>query len=284
MSKNTGKSFEKLTQEIYQAFVDYDMSDYGFKKIQVQHNVKIKGKSDAEHQIDVFWNFKIAGIEYCTLVEAKDWKSPVKKEQVLSLKAKMDEIPNSNGIIVSQAGFQEGAKTYAEHHGIQLISITEDTDFKILLNSITTHYTDLKIFFDMEDLNKLPNGMEIFKSSLYESNYEDFIVIKPDKTTERLYNLMCENAKPFYYCKDNIRHNINEDLTGEWFLFSNKGSFPLTKIYGYSFDCYNTSDTSILTLEKLPILCMKDILNGTKMHYNMETKSVIKPCHIQINV
>ena len=71
MAKNTGTPFEKLTQEIYQAFCDFDTSEKGFKKLQVLHNVKIKGKSGTTHQIDVFWKFSLAGVDYCTLVEAK---------------------------------------------------------------------------------------------------------------------------------------------------------------------------------------------------------------------
>ena len=67
MAKNTGKSFEKLTQEIYQAFCDFESSEYELKKTRVQHNVKIQGKSGAIHQIDVFWEFNFAGVYYNTL-------------------------------------------------------------------------------------------------------------------------------------------------------------------------------------------------------------------------
>lgn len=283
MSKSTGKSFEILTQEIYQAFLDFDISEYGYKKTQVQHNVKIKGKSGAKHQIDVFWEFKLAGIDYCTLVEAKDWKSPVKKEQVLSLKSKMDDIPNSNGVVVSQTGFQKGAKIYAEHQGIRLISITEDTDFRIALNFITTNYTNTQIKFEMNDLYKLQISTDHLKRCLHETCPEDLIVITPDKHIEKLFDLMCTDAESYYYSKNHVCHYIDKNFEGDWYLLSKTNTFPLIKIYGYSFDCYNTSDIRMLTIKKLPILCIKDILNGTEMHYNKETKSVVKSGHIRIN-
>ena len=52
MDKNTGNRYEKLTQKLYQQIVDLDTN--GYEKIEVKHNVKIKGKSGLEHQIDVF--------------------------------------------------------------------------------------------------------------------------------------------------------------------------------------------------------------------------------------
>lgn len=284
MSKNTGKPFEKLTQEIYQAFCDFDTNEYGFKKIKVQHDVKIQGKSGTTHQIDVFWEFNLAGVNYKTLVEVKDWKSSVKKEQISSLKGKIDDIPNSKGIFVSRTGFQEGAKTYAEHYGIQLITLTENEDFQIGLNFITTNYEDLQVWVDIEDLNKLPISIDCLKKSLYDEYLENLIVIKPDKNTEKIFDLMCIDAEPYYYDEDNIRHHIKKDLDGEWYLISNKESFPLLKIYGYSFNCYNTSEAKLLTIKNLPIVSIKNILNENVWHYNRDAKSVINFGHYQINV
>lgn len=284
MSKNTGKPFEKLTQEIYQAFCDFDTSEYCFKKIQVQHDVKIQGKSGATHQIDVFWEFNLAGVNYKTLVEVKDWKSPVEKEQILSLKAKIDDIPNSNGIFVSRTGFQEGAKIYAEHSGIQLYTLTEDADLNIVLNFITTNYEDLQVMIDADDSNKLPISIDCLKKALYEEYLENLIVIKPDKNTEKIFDLMCSDAEPYYYDKDNNHRHIKKDLDGDWYLISNKESFPLLKIYGYSFNCYNTRESQLLTLKNLPIVSIKNILNEDVRHYNRDAKSVIDFCHYRINV
>lgn len=284
MPKNTGIIFEKLTQEIYQAFCDFDISENGFKKVQVQHDVKLQGKSGATHQIDVFWEFNLAGVTYKTLVEAKDWKSPVEKEQILSLKAKIDDIPNSNGIFVSRTGYQAGAKTYAEHNGIQLYTLTKDAGLKIVLNFITTHYEDWQVIVDMDDLHKLPISIDCLKKSVYEECLENLIVIKPDKSTERFFTLMCIDAEPYYYDKDNIRHHIKKDLDGEWYLISNKESFPLLRIYGYSFNCYNTSEAKLLTLKNLPIVSIKNILDENVRHYNRDAKSVIDFCHYRINI
>jgi len=49
--------YEKLVQELYKEI----MASEGHTSIDVKHNVEIKGKSGCEHQIDIYWEFKVAG-------------------------------------------------------------------------------------------------------------------------------------------------------------------------------------------------------------------------------
>ena len=48
---NPNTEYKKFTQEIYQELVNADV----LKTTCVQHNVKLKGRSGQEHQIDVYW-------------------------------------------------------------------------------------------------------------------------------------------------------------------------------------------------------------------------------------
>lgn len=284
MVKNSGKVFEKLTQEVYQSFCDFEYQENGFKRINVQHNVKIKGKSGAIHQIDVYWEFSLAGVCYKTLVEVKDWKNPVEKEQILSLKSKIDDINNASGIFVSRSGFQEGAKIYANYNGIKLMEINEKKGLDIKLNFITTHYDGLKILVDFAELQKSQIKFNDLKKSLYQEELSNLIVIKPNKLTERLFDLMCFQAEPFYYAKDNIRYYFDETLEGEWYLFSNKNKFPIIKIAQYSFYSYNTSESYLLTIKNIPIICIKEVLTDKIRHYNKESKTIVECCNYRINI
>lgn len=124
MSKNTGTPYEKLTQQVFQAI----HAGEGITNIDVQHDVVLQGKT-ATHQIDVFWEFEHAGIRYRTIVQCKDWQSPVKQEQVFAMKAVLEDLPGQpRGIIVSRAGFQQGARDFAEAHGIVLYELREPKD------------------------------------------------------------------------------------------------------------------------------------------------------------
>lgn len=275
MSKNTGKAYEKLTKEIYQAFCNFDTNENGFKKVEVLHNVIIQGKSKVAHQIDVFWEFNLAGVNYKTLVEVKDWKKPVEKEQILSFKTKIDDIPNSNGIFVSRSGFQEGAIEFAQYSGIQLITITESKEYRVLLNYITTNYADLQIQFDVDELNELPISVNCLVKFLFDESYENLIVIRPDKNPEKIFDLMCLDAKPYYYTKDNVTHYIEKEFDDEWYIVCRNTNIPLLRIYGYKFRCYNTSEKIMITINNLPIVIIKNIINGNERHYNKSSKSIL---------
>ena len=62
---NPNIEYEKFTQEIYQELVNADV----LKTTEVQHNVKLKGRSGQEHQIDVYWEYEIAGTKQKVAIE-----------------------------------------------------------------------------------------------------------------------------------------------------------------------------------------------------------------------
>ncbi len=56
---NQNIEYEKFTQEIYQ-----ELSNARGITTNVEHNVKLTGKLGQKHQIDVYWEYKIAGVQY----------------------------------------------------------------------------------------------------------------------------------------------------------------------------------------------------------------------------
>jgi hypothetical protein len=137
--------YEKLVAEIYQGMLEFD----GFETLRVEHNVKIKGKSGATHQIDVFWEFKAAGTTYRTCVECKNYKSSVKKLHVAAFAAVLKDIGNSNGIIATTSSFQKGAKLLAEENNIRLVLVNYlIKSIHLYSTSTLTDFKNLKFFFD----------------------------------------------------------------------------------------------------------------------------------------
>lgn len=124
MKKNTGIAYEILTQNIFQTICNQDQ----IKNINVQQNVKLQGKA-TDHQIDVYWEYEIAGILYRTVVQAKDWAQPVTKAQLLAFKGVLEDLPEQpRGIFVTRTGYQSGAEQYAKAHGIVLYELREATN------------------------------------------------------------------------------------------------------------------------------------------------------------
>jgi hypothetical protein len=110
--------YEQITQAIFQALVDQDQA----QNISVEHNKPLRGKY-LSHQCDVYWKFKSAGMEYSTIVECKNWNKRLKQENLLAFRAKLEDLNNPKGVIVTRSGYQKGAVKYAKAHGILLYEL-----------------------------------------------------------------------------------------------------------------------------------------------------------------
>ena len=113
MSEST--TYELLAQAMYQSI----LSAEGIENIDVRHNVDIAGKSGVEHQIDVHWKFRQAGIEHTVLVECKHYSSTVELGHVRNFFGVVHDI-GARGVMVTTVGFQSGAKEFADFYGINL--------------------------------------------------------------------------------------------------------------------------------------------------------------------
>lgn len=143
--------YEIFTQFLHKHLLERD----GFKNVDVQHNVTLKGKSGARHQIDVAWSTRIANVTQLFCVECKQWKSRVKKEHISSFLGKLADIGNARGIYVTTAGYQRGAVLLAEQYGVTLI--TANYEPRILPATLTIgfpQYYDRSITFEKELTNQ----------------------------------------------------------------------------------------------------------------------------------
>src|SRR6516164_9670637 len=100
----SGKWYEVLVQAIFAALLNQNE----VHSIEVQHNVSLKGKATT-HQIDVYWEFEKGGVTYRTVVQAKDWATPVMQGELLKFKAVLDDLPQQRrGDFVTRTGYQDG--------------------------------------------------------------------------------------------------------------------------------------------------------------------------------
>ena len=113
---NPNIEYEKFTQEIYQELVNADV----LKTTCVQHNVKLKGRSGQEHQIDVYWEYEIAGTKQKVAIECKNYNKTVGIGKVRDFYGVLYDLNNVAGIMVTKVGYQKGAKEYASEYGISL--------------------------------------------------------------------------------------------------------------------------------------------------------------------
>ncbi len=116
MTKEKWRIFEEVIKKIY----DISLSDY---EVKIDHDIKLKGKSGASHQIDVFVQISMPLITIKEIIDCKHWNSNVKKSEVTSLDSIRNEVNANKATIISRKGFQRGAIQYARFNGINLYKI-----------------------------------------------------------------------------------------------------------------------------------------------------------------
>lgn len=128
--RNTGIEYEIFVQYLVDALLKAD-NVCGQKKTKVERRKIIKDNNGIDREIDVYWEFELAGIIYKNAIECKDYNSTISIEKIDALVGKLKDIPGVRGIFATQKGYQSGAETKAKQNGIELLIVRklEDKDF-----------------------------------------------------------------------------------------------------------------------------------------------------------
>ena len=129
---NTNTEYELFTQEVYQLLASYT----GLTTSSVKHNVKLKGKSGLEHQIDVYWEYNKDGVEHRVAIECKNYSYGVSIGKVRDFYGVISDLDNVKGIIVTTVGYQKGSKQYADYYGISLKELRTPNDGETIIGEM----------------------------------------------------------------------------------------------------------------------------------------------------
>lgn len=80
---------------------------------------------DGTYDFDATVRFRVAGMDFLVLAEAKLHKDPIKRELVQVLHQKMQSAGAQKAVLISTAPFQRGALVFASAHGIALVQVVE---------------------------------------------------------------------------------------------------------------------------------------------------------------
>ena len=117
----SSKGYELFVRDIYQQMLVQDRA----QNVVVQHNVVKQGRATS-HQLDVYWKFFLAGVNHRVAVQAKRWKNPIRKGDVLTFKGVLEDLPGTIGIMVTTSVFQRGAIEVAKAAGIMICTLQEE--------------------------------------------------------------------------------------------------------------------------------------------------------------
>jgi hypothetical protein len=247
--------YEKLVQETYQAILDQETH---IKNIVVQHNVKMMGKSGTSHQIDVYWEFKIADNIYRTCIECRKYTSSIKKSRVVEFKGILEDIGNTNGIIVTTVGFQEGAVTYASHHAIRLLLINPlIQEIKIKLDGCFPKIENVNLEFDQKQAFSVLEAAGVENFSLKALPQDIILYDENGNQTRKLEEAMLQ-------CIDKTEDQIIVKLDGEY-LNTPHGLIRLNSI-SFDYEQYILKDEILIGGDFIAKTAIKDVLENTSKY------------------
>lgn len=135
MKTNPNTDYELFTRHVYEVIVNSSALNPTY----VKQDLKLKGISGLEHQIDVYFEFENHCGKHRVAIECKNYSSLVPIGKIRDFFGVLHDLGDGiNGIMVSRKGFQRGAKTFAHKYGIHLIELREVTEEEIV-GTITSH-------------------------------------------------------------------------------------------------------------------------------------------------
>jgi hypothetical protein len=277
-----GTDFELLVQAIYQEIIDEEK----FDTINVEHDIKIKGKSGQAHQIDVYWEIMIAGVLNRVAVECKDYATKISLGKVRDFSSALDDIGNIVGIFVTTKGYQLGAKKFAEHKGIALKTVNTPTQEEmnemsgitgLTLNFHAIRVTNVVMTPDF-DINWILRNTQIKKGdNVQASALNGEVEIQDAKK-----NVICtvkdlEDSLP-HTKETSIGLHKQYDYDDAYLYFPNS-IYPPLKINKLSFkyDSIIDTETSELEFVTMAKALLKDISTDEIKFHQKEVKLLKEP-------
>ena len=269
---SAGKSYELLTQWIYQQLLDYQND--GYRKIEVQHDVQVLGKTGVEHQVDIYWEFELAGVLYKTIIEVKDWRTKVKKEQIMGFKEKLNDIAAFPcGILVSKSGFQSGAVEYARVLGIKLVTIDETNKMNHLhlnFHYRFPHIEKLSIILDKEWLTSERERKGTSAELKISHRASDAILCDNDQNEKPFLDFIRQAQKSHLDDKPGVKSHIIYKFGKPWYILTEDEDFPKVLLKGFEFDFFITESQEYKEFHPDGAVdyLLRDLLEGTQIGFN----------------
>ena len=135
-TRNKNTEYEQFTRKVFAGL----SSQKRVKTIKLQHNVKLLGKSDTHHQIDVYWEYEKDGQLHKVAMECKNYSKNVPIGKVRDFYGVIDDIDDLQGIMITRKGFQDGAKKYAASKNIHLKELRAPIGKESLAGRVITDF------------------------------------------------------------------------------------------------------------------------------------------------
>ena len=268
---NQNIEYEKFTQEVYQELVAADV----VKTTNVQHNVKLRGKSGQEHQIDVYWEYEIAGVIHRVAIECKNYKRKISIGAVRDFYGVLSDLNNVAGIMVTKIGYEEGAKEFATHYEISLKELRRPNQDEGIIGTVEININIAKrqCLYSVDEHWAASKGVDIRKYKMflddislsYNNRWTKSSHIPLEATSRRIVN---ENGK-LITTLDALEKKLPETPEHYSYAFPLDDAFidtrwGMLKINEVKYVYENERQTTIISIDARELIkaILKDAISG----------------------
>ncbi|WP_210518544.1 restriction endonuclease [Thalassospira sp. ER-Se-21-Dark] len=108
---------------VYAAILEAEQRDRRIGTVEIQRNKTILSKSRTPAEIDIYWEYTLAGIKHAVAIECKNYRKKVGLPQVRDFARKISDVSGLKGLIVSHTGYSENAILEASGDNIDLLVV-----------------------------------------------------------------------------------------------------------------------------------------------------------------
>ena len=118
--------YEQFVAELQIAVFKADELTKNLRTLKFERNKKIGNKYGVKREFDVYWEYELDGRIYRTVIECKNYESPITVEKIDALTTKVCDIEAPLvPIFATKTGYQSGAKSAGKYHNIELLIARE---------------------------------------------------------------------------------------------------------------------------------------------------------------
>lgn len=274
-----GIQFELFVKAIYEEILLLE----GHETINVQHDQKIRGKSGQFHQIDIYWELKIAGIVHRVAIECKEYKNTVSVGKIRDFFGALEDIGNIHGIFVTTKGYQSGAKIYAQHKNISLKLTKTPTEENIL------KFQGIREIYLQQDMYSIQNGHAEIRLDI-EWILKNTDIKEGDKVSinliENEFKIIDKKGKKIGVLQDFYSKLPREPCNTKALIHEYKfddayievtDKYPRLKIHGlrFTYDTFRSTSNSKISYKLMAKSILEDIITGDVHFFKKTIKSSI---------
>ncbi|MDD3181190.1 MAG: restriction endonuclease [Alphaproteobacteria bacterium] len=223
-----GKSYEDFVEMVYQALLEAERRNGQIGHVLIERRKKIVSKSGTPAEIDIYWEYEIAGIKNCVAIECRNYNKNVDIPGVRDFARKISDISGLKGLMVTQKGFSVNAIAEAKSDNIDLLIVRKqepmDWDGRIKNVAIRIHILNvaktlnIEPTFDQDWLAK--NGYK--KGDTLSFSVNNDVLIFEDKADGFRHSLLDLENNHFFEQKGDGEHTWSRAFQDGWAFFDQK--------------------------------------------------------------